>query len=153
MLAEEGEKEILFRTQVVKHQPQGDRVGRVPAGWPWAGCCEPSQGPQFLGNATVTSVRGLIALPLKSVRMHFMLGFLKTAELTFSPYLMPFSLLLIGKGIWATSLKMPRSAKPSNRTAQKRPRRPRRSHAPASFFFFSLLSCFWFTSKLHRNKR
>lgn len=30
--------------------------------------------------------------------MHFTLGFLKTAELKFTPYLMRFSLLLIGKG-------------------------------------------------------
>lgn len=30
--------------------------------------------------------------------MHFMLGFLKTAELKFTPQLLCFSLLLIGKG-------------------------------------------------------
>lgn len=35
----------------------------------------------------------------KSIRMHFMLGSVKSAELKFTPYLMSVSLLLIGKRI------------------------------------------------------
>lgn len=45
--AEEGEEAVLFRTQVVKHQPTGDgwRYGG-PFGLAMAGCCVTPQGPQ-----------------------------------------------------------------------------------------------------------
>lgn len=85
----EGGEKLLFGLKQGSLSPEGPGGG-VPAaglagkGGSWA----PPQGSPACGKCSRVRSRAAQGRSLPSIRMHFTLGFLKTAELKFTPYLM-----------------------------------------------------------------